>query len=238
MASGFTNEDGMDDEEDGFFVRHRISLIVGGIAVILLGIAAFFMANTARQPPVHQVETITIVPVRPPPPPPPPPPPQQQMIQQPKITMPIPKPTEPAPPTKVAPPKPAAPAATPMGTSIKGNSPNNFDLTGNAGGDGLLDGGGGGGGGAWSYYSGQAQDRITAALEKNPGTRHATAGLQVKIWVDSNGLISRIVLIHPSGNPTVDAAIERQVLPKLPLGVPPAGMPMPMNVSLTGQEPL
>ena len=228
---------GSSGREPGFLARNRAAVITGIAAIIVFGLVALFFRNTATEPPVKQVETITIVPVQPPKPPPPPPPVQQQMIQQPKITTPIQKPTEQAPPTKVAPPKAAAPAATPLGTSIKGNTPNNFDLSGTPGGNGLLDGGGGGGSGAWSYYASQLQDKINQALQKNPHTSHATFQVAASIWVDATGKVTRVEGTS-SGNKDIDAAIQQQVLAEMSAGSPPAGMSMPIHMNLTGEQPL
>jgi periplasmic protein TonB len=218
----------------GFFGRNRAAIIVGAAAIIIFALIAVFFRNSATQPPVRQVETVTIVPVQPPKPPPPPPV-QQQMIQQPKITTPIQKPTEQAPPTKVAPPKAAAP---PLGTSIKGNTANNFDLSGTSG-DGLVGGdGGGGGSGAWAYYASQLQTQINVALQKNPRTSHASFQVTAHVWLDANGNPTRVTLSNSSGNPIIDQAIRDQVLATLNAGAPPVGMSMPINVSLTGEPPL
>jgi hypothetical protein len=188
---------------------------------------------------VKQVENITIIAIQPPKPPPPPPPPPQEMIQQPKITAPIPKPTAPAPPTKVATPKAAAPIAPPLGTSIHSNAaPDSFNLSGNAGGDSLLGGGGGeGGSGAWSYYASQLQTRISQALHGNKTTTNATFQVTARVWVDATGLVTRVV-VAPSGSPAIDAAIGNEVLAGEKFDPPPAGMPMPIVMNLTGQQPL
>ena len=238
ISPGSGQGSGSSGKEPGFFARNRAAIIAGIAAVVVLTLVAVFFRNTATAPRVKQVETITIVPVQPPKPPPPPPPVQQQMIQQPKVTTPIPKPTQPAPPTKVAPPKSAAPAATPLGTSIKGNSPNSFDLTGTPGGDGLLGGGGGGGSGAWAYYASLLQTQINAALQKNPRTNHASFQVNARIWLDNTGRVTRAV-VAPSGNAEIDAAIQNEVFTGMRFSEPPpAGMPMPIVISLTGEQPL
>jgi periplasmic protein TonB len=226
---------GPSGQEPGFFARNRAAIIAGIVALIVLGVVVSFLRTTVTAPPVKQVETVTIVPVQPPKPPPPPPPVQQQMIQQPKITMPLQKPTEQASPTKVATPKAAAP---PLGTAIKGSTPNNFDLSGSGSGDGLLDGGGGGGSGAWSYYASQLQGQINTALQKNPHTSHASFQVTARIWLDAKGVVTSVVLSSSSGNPQIDQAIRTQALATLNAGAPPAGMPMPINISLTGEQPM
>jgi protein TonB len=240
MDAGIHRRQGIFGKAKAIVGQHRTSVRVGIVGVVLLAIIAFLMLHTAGQAPVHQAPVITMVTIQPQkPPPPPPPPPQQKMIVQPKMTVPEAKPLIPNQPPKAAPPKPAAPASIPMGTSIHNNGPADaFDLNGTPGGNGLLDGGGGGGGGPFDYYAGQAQTQIEDALEKNSVTRSATAGLQVKIWITAAGGITRVVLIKPSGNSRVDNAIENQVLLQLNLGAPPANMPMPISMSLIGQQKL
>ena len=223
------------------FVRQHGAAVGAAVAVILLLLLAlvFFLSNRS-QPPVKQVENITIIAVQPPKPVPPPPPPPQQMIQQPKITTPILKPTEAAPPTKVVTPKAAAPTAPPLGTTIHSNAaPDSFNLSGNAGGDSLLGGGGGeGGSGAWSYYASLLQSQLNQALHANKKTTNASFQVVARVWVDNTGLVTRVV-VTPSGNDVIDAAIRNEVLAGMRFSqAPPAGIPMPIVMSLTGEAPL
>lgn len=222
------------------FVRQHGAALVAAIAIILLLLLAliFFLSNRNQQP-VKQVENITIIAVQPPKPVPPPPPPPQQMIQQPKITTPIEKPTEAAPPTKVATPKAAAPTAPPLGTSIHSNAaPDSFNLSGNAGGDSLLGGGGGGGGsGAWSYYVSQMQSQLNQVLHANKKTTDASFQVTARVWIDATGHVTRVVA-SSTGNSVLDDAIQNEVLAGTHYAAPPAGMPMPIVMSLTGEAPL
>jgi protein TonB len=224
----------------GFVRQHGAAFAAAATLIVLLLIALVFFLSNRNQAPVRQVENITIIAVQPPKPVPPPPPPPQQMIQQPKITTPIEKPTEAAPPTKVATPKAAAPAVTPLGTSIHSNAaPDSFNLSGNTGGDGLLGGGGGeGGSGAWSYYASLLQSQLNQALHANKKTTNASFQVTARVWLDNTGFVTRVV-VAPSGNDIVDAAIRNEVLAGMRFSEPPpAGMPMPIVMSLTGQPPL
>jgi TonB family protein len=156
------------------------------------------------------------------------------MITQPKETMPEQKPMIPNQPPKPAPPR-AAPSAPALGTSIHSNgAPDSFNLGGTPGGDCIGCGPGGGPGGG-SYEGAVAAD-IEAALVANPVTRYASAGLRVRIWVNANGVVQRVALAASSGSPAVDTAIVNQILPGMTLPQPPAGTPMPMLVSLTGEQ--
>jgi TonB family protein len=62
--------------------------------------------------------------------------------------------------------------------------------------------------------------------------------VQVKVWADANGRITRAQLVGTSGNPAVDQSIKGQVLTGLQLPqAPPADMPMPINLRITARKP-
>ena len=219
--------------------EHPNAVRTGFIGAVLLGLAAVLALHTSRQPAPHQAPTITMVMIQPPKPPPPPPLPQPRMVQQQKVTIPQVKPLIPNQPPKPSPPRPAAPSAVPLGTSIHNNGPADaFNLSGTPGGDGFLGGGGGGGGSRWGYYAEQVQSQIQSALQRNKATRNASAGLQVQIWADAGGNVTRVVLVKASGDPAIDEAIRSQVLSHMQLPQPPSDMPMPIVLSLTGQSTL
>jgi protein TonB len=60
--------------------------------------------------------------------------------------------------------------------------------------------------------------------------------LQVRVWPDSGGRITRAQLVGSSGNPAVDQAIKNQVLTGLQLQAPPADMPVPIVLRLTARK--
>lgn len=223
-----------------FAAEHRTSVGATGTFIIIAGVLAFILLHSARQAPPPPPPHVTMVVIQPPKPPPPPPLPQPKTIVQPKMTAPEQKPLIPNQPPKPAPPKPAAPAATPMGTSIHNNGPADaFNLNGNPGGNGFLNGGAGGGGSRWGYYAAEVQSQIQSALQKNKITRNASAGLQVRIWADAGGAVTRVELDKSSSDPRVDDAIKNQVLLHLRFNQPPpSDMPMPIVMSLTGEQPL
>ncbi|RZJ80508.1 MAG: TonB family protein, partial [Brevundimonas sp.] len=69
-------------------------------------------------------------------------------------------------------------------------------------------------------------------------TRNATMSLQVRVWPDSGGRITRAQLVGSSGNPAVDQAIRGQVLTGLQLPqAPPADMPTPIVLRITARKP-
>ncbi len=217
--------------------EHPNAVRTGVVGAVLLAVVVFLVTHSSRQPPPHQAPTITMVMIQPPKPPPPPPLPQPKIVQPQKVSLPQPKPLIPNQPPKPAPPRPATPSAVPLGTSIHNNSPADaFNLSGNPGGNGFLGGGGGGGGGG--TYDEAVAYAIRDALEHNATTRNASAGLQVQLWLDDAGNVTRITFVKSSGDPAIDAAIRDQVLAHLRLPQPPAGTPMPMLLSLTGQSSL
>ena len=137
----------------------------------------------------------------------------------------------------------------PMPDDSAPEPPSEIDLgPGAAGGTGPAIGGGGGGGGnrigsrrgsgsKFGWYAAKVQSSIRDALSRNPVTRSATLSIQVRIWVDANGRVTRAQLVGSSGNPSVDQAIKNQVLNGLLLPQPPPpDLPMPINLRLTARK--
>jgi TonB family protein len=236
--SGASQQRGGVGRAIGFAGRNRAAVIAAGIALVFVALLVFVLSHTATQPAPKPPPVVTIIAVQPPKPPPPPPPlPQPKMISPPKEAMPEAKPVIPNQPPKAAPPKPAGPAAPALGTSIHNSgAADSFDLSGNAGGNGLIGGGGGGGGGG--SYEGAVEADIVSALSRNPVTRNASAGLQVRIWVNAAGVVTQVALDKSSGDPAVDSAVVNQVLPGMQLPPPPPGTGVPMLMRLTGQSSL
>ncbi len=228
-----------DDDDDGFFKRHRwllpliVILSIGGI-----GYAAsqFKGGPSAPARPVERMMTITL----PPPPPPPPPPPtpkvepppeekKQEMIAQEEV-----KPDE----VKAPEPKPSD-DPPPIGTNNVGNGPaDGFGLgayKGGNGGNGI--GGGGGSGSKWGWYAGKVQNAIGDALRRNSRTRNAALTVQVKVWADASGRITRAQLAGSTGDAGLDSTLSSEVLQNLQLPeAPPQGMPMPINLRITARK--
>lgn len=222
------------------FVRqHGAAIGAGAGAVILLvaGVMLFIFGD--ETPPPRRVE-FTIVNIVPPPPPPPPPPqpekpPEPEMIEQQPIVEPeikeeakVEEPKE-APPidTDAPPPGPLGPGSDlPVGP---GNSP--FAPGGGGG-------GGGGGGSRWGWYAAIVQQQMEAALRAHPKTRNSIARVQVRLWADKSGRISRIQLVSSTGDPEVDAAINNEAFAGITLREPPpSDMPMPVITRITLRRP-
>jgi hypothetical protein len=228
---------------DGALARLRqhgpaVAAGAGAVGVIALGV--WFYLSGDNSPPPRRVQEFTIVNVTPPPPPPPPPPeekiPEEKMVDAPQMT--DVKPEEKVETPKEAPPEPAdEPPPGPLGLDEAAQGPgDSFNLAGTPGGRGLL--GGGGGGSAWGYYESVVTREVEAALRSNPKTRTGVGQMQVRIWADQTGRVTRVQLSGTSGNPDIDAAIRGGALVGLALGsAPPSDMPMPIVTRITMRQP-
>lgn len=224
-------------EDDSFVSRHRMKLIVAGILV--LGIGVYFMPKPKGSAPERKVEKIVMVQLPPPPPPklPPPPPPK---VQPPPEKMEKQAPVEEKP--KEAAPKKADNPPSTLATGIKGDGPGmGLASSGNGLGGGPTIGGptGVGGGGKWDRYAGQVQSKIGDALRRHPRTKNARiARLEVRIWPDGTGRVTRAQLASSTGDTGLDSAIQDKILTGLQLAEPPpAGMKLPIVLRLTASRP-
>ncbi len=232
-------------DEESFVRRYRVPLAAGLVAVGLIGgIAALFVSGDGAPPP-RPVQELTIVNIVPPPPPPPPPPevqpppePEQKMIEQPTIKEPEVQAEKEVEEPKEAPPEEASdvPPTGPLGLDQAADGPGDqFNLAARKGQSGF--GGGGGGGSRWGWYASMVQQQIEGALRANPKTRNIVMQVQVRLWADQTGHVSRVQLINSTGDPQVDAAISGEVLAGITLRQPPpADMPMPMVARITARR--
>lgn len=126
----------------------------------------------------------------------------------------------------------------PISTGIKGDGPG---LAGLSKGDGSRIGGfgsGGRAGGRWDGYARSVQTTASDAIRKSPKTRSASIrSLQVRIWVDATGRVTRVKLSGSTGDPAVDAALENEVLARMQLQPPPPGMPSPIVLRISARRP-
>jgi protein TonB len=222
-------------KERNVFLRYGAALAV--IALFFGGIV-YFLIGHDDMPPPRQIRELTIVNIVPPPPPPPPPMPEQKMVEQPKMAeqefkedKPLEKPKdEPVKDAKNAePPGPLSLDAKPQGPGDL------FNLGGKPGGNPY---GGGGGGSRWGWYASIVQSQIESALRSNPRTRNAIMQVQIRLWADGSGRVSRIQLVSSTGDAELDAIIRNDVLGSLTLREPPPkDMPMPMMTRVTARRP-
>lgn len=221
------------DEERTFFQRFGVAISIAAVAVVAAVIfigQSLAKGSTAphRMPEVTMVKILT-APL--PPPPPPPPPPklvEEKMVEQMPVDANEAKPDDSAP----------APAAD-LGTSITGpGGADGFGLGSNRG-TGTIGGGGSRGSGSrWGWYAAQVQSTIADALRKNPRTRQANFRVEVRVWPDLTGRVTRAQLVGTTGDAAVDAAIRAEVLTGLQLKEPPPqGLPLPIVMRLTARRP-
>lgn len=211
-----------------------IALMFGGAAYVFLG--------HDDMPPPRQVRELTIVNIIPPPPPPPPPPqqmPEPKMVEQPKMVEPEIKQEKVVEKPKDEPPKDNSndQPPGPLSLDAKAVGPADlFNLGSKPGGSPY--GGGGGGGSRWGWYATIVQTQIEAALRANPRTRNAVLQVQIRLWADATGHVSRVQLVSSTGDAELDAIIRNEVLGSLTLREPPPkDMPMPMVTRVTARRP-
>lgn len=225
-------------------VRERKALLryVVTLAVIagLFGVTIFFLVGNDDMPPPRQVRELTVVNIVPPPPPPPPPPmPEQKMIEQPKMVEPEFKEEKQVDKPKDEPVKDAKndEPPGPLSLDAKAVGPGDlFNLGSKVGGSPY--GGGGGGGSRWGWYSTIVTDQATAAIRANPRTRNMATQIQVRLWADASGRVTRVTISPSTGDAELDAIIRDEVLGKLTLREPPPrDMPMPVVTRVTARRP-
>ena len=150
-----------DEDERGFFARHKFWVILAVLP--LAGAGVYWKMNHVEKPTVAKEERIltvavpTPIPVRPKPTPPPQPE-QPKLAQKPKMDD-VPKPD-----AKPEPPKAAPQPQQSMGSNIKGTGNDGFGLSGSGNGGFVgLGGNGSTGGNGYGRYASQVKSRITEA---------------------------------------------------------------------------
>ena len=210
------------------------------LALVLIGGGVWALSRGGNSKPSKPKapETITIT-LPPPPPPPPPPkvePPPPKDEPQPKEEM-----IEQEPVAEDEPPPEAAPEAPPgedLSTGITGGNGPDMGLS-RGNGNGRIGGTNGkhGSGSRFGWYAAKVQSSIADALRSNSVTRTANGRLDVRIWPDANGRITRVQLVESTGNAAVNQAIKNQVLTGLQLPqAPPADMPVPITIRINASK--
>jgi protein TonB len=201
---------------------YRVAIIVG-VVLLAAGYGIASVVSGGEAPRKRVMDTVAIKILPPPPPPktePPPPPPK--MVEPPKMQPPMDKPPDE--------PKPAdAPPPGPLALDAKGGAgSDSFGLGGKPGGADYT----GGGGSRFGHYGsvvGAQIKRWLAENEKLAGTKYRGT---VKIWLTASGAISRVEILHGTGDAEVDGRIQ-QAIASMPAvsETPPSDMP-PMIVRI------
>jgi len=224
--------------------------VAAGLVLVALAAGAIrWIAATSKEPAPRKAMQYAVVNLQPPPqrPPPPPPPP----VPQPKVEEEQNKRVDLDPKEVMRdapPPEPSAPAAGPLALAAEGDGPGDaFNLAGNPGGrslvggglgegDGLGGGGGGGTGNRFGWYYARVAADLEEAFRKHKRMSAASTRVELRVWTDAEGRISRVQLIRSTGDPELDAAIQSVVGLRL-REPPPRDIPMPMIARLTARRP-
>jgi TonB family protein len=226
------------------------------VAGVLLAGAALglrWISRNRETPGPRKVMQFTVVNVLPQQPRPLPPPPQvapPKPIEQPPQTTRVELKASDVPPPD-APPSaaPPTPAAGPLALAAAGEGPGDaFNLAGNPGGRALLGPGGLGDGSGegvlggtgrsdarFAWYASRAEVQIADAFRRNRKLRAASTRVELRIWIESSGRISRVQPVKSTGDPEVDQELESAVGTSLP--PPPPDLPMPMVLLFTARRP-
>lgn len=203
-------------KKNGHKRDYRVAAVVG-VVLLAAGYGIASVVGSHDTPRKRVMDTVAIK-IMPPPPPPKtePPPPPPKIMEKPKIQPPIDKPVEAPKPVDEPPPGPLA-------LDAKGGAgSDSFGLGGKLGGADYVNGSGT----RYGHYSILARDHIKRWLsdyEKLAGAKYRGT---VKIWFTASGGISRVELLHGTGDSDLDSRIQQAIstMPALP-EAPPSDMP-------------
>ncbi len=231
MSSPYFTDDA--PAERSFF--QRFGLVIGIAGSVLVGGGIMLVRNSSKSSSAsHRMPEVTMVKIVSTPPPPPPPPPappklvEEKMVEQTPVDANEQKPDE----------SPSSPTPD-LGTSITGSGgADAFGLGSNRASDGAGVGGKRGSGSRFGWYAAQVQATVSDSLRNHPKTRLASFQIEVRLWPDLTGRITRAKLVGSTGNASMDEAIKTEVLAGLQLREPPpADLPLPIVLRLNARRP-
>lgn len=194
------------------------ALLLGGVWKL-----ATDKSGVKREAP--RIQTITALPPPPPPPPIKPPPPKLQE----QIKQDVPKPNEP--------PKPADDAPKPI--TMNADAQAGTDAFGiQAGEGGGMLGGGSGTGLEQASYASYLKSALQQALQGDSRVNRLVFNLEVDVWIDPQGHLTRVALASgsESGDDSVAAVIEAMRQARLLDTPPPASLQFPQRISVRGRR--
>jgi periplasmic protein TonB len=218
--------------------RKNLMLALGlAVLVILMGLGIYQLMSGQSGPP-KKPPKISLIPSTPPPPPPPPkeepkPEPPKEIKEVKEIPQAPPKDAPPAPPSQEL--KMDGPA---------GDGPSAFSAGKITSEDISKIGQGGAGGGEpepakglfnpFTSYGTLLKGEMQRYLARNKDLRQRAYKVQVRVWVDASGHVTRHELADSTGDAELDEAI-RTALGAMPAvsDPPPANMPMPIRLRLS-----
>ena len=90
----------------------------------------------------------------------------------------------------------------------------------------------------FGWYAAQVQGRIGTALQQNPDTRNSAFKVDVKIWANQIGRVTKAVLASSTGDTHLDNILQNDILTGLQLEqAPPSNMPMPIVLRISARRP-
>ncbi|TAN50264.1 MAG: energy transducer TonB [Methylococcaceae bacterium] len=209
--------------------RRWIPLMISGLVGVLVILAIWKIKTSFDQSGRHKKSVQQIVMMQaPPPPPPPPPPPQEIKPPEPEKIEPIEQPETPP----EAPPD--APPAGPLGLDAEGSGGGDgFGLVGNKGGKEI--GSAAGSASVLAWYGGKVKQRILNQLSAHAELRKAAFAVVVKLWISSDGKISRVELMDSTGKADLDGEL-RSELARLSVEAPPPEAKMPVKLRIVARK--
>lgn len=202
------------------------TLLVLGISVVLINFVRDLVNSPATLPQraPQQVTLLT-------PPPPPPPPEIVEQRQEPEIEEEV----------EIAEPEPLddlpeqasddPPPGSDLGIDAEGGAAGDgFGLVGRRGGRGLLEGAGN----PFRYYASDLGRQIESALIEQNRVRGIAYSVEVNIWVNSDGTISRVELAGSTGDQRHDTILVETITGMRNLSkLPPSDMPQPIRMMIS-----
>jgi outer membrane biosynthesis protein TonB len=216
------------EEEKTAFQKYRLPVIAGIILATGIGFVAKSLSGKSSAPPPKQEVMMVTTVAQPTPPPiatPPPPPPMEVKKEE----MVVEEKQEDAPPDPTPQVETALKGSGNTGMVLKsGNGSGVFAQRSAANADAMRR----------SAYAGEVKSRIQQALEGNARTRKAGMMIEVRVWPDVTGRITRAKLNNSTGDSALDALIRDEILTGIQMSEPPPeGMPTPIIMRITARRP-
>src|SRR5215813_6001505 len=202
--------------------ENGVALTASLVIVSLLSLGIRWVLTHRERPAPHKVVTITGVIVKPPEPlkptaPPPPPVVKPRQMDEPQRNRVEIKSTD-LPPLGAPPPQ-NAPGGGRLSLAAEATGEGDaFNLAGNPGGRGILTGGGLGDGsgigsgdsrgGRYAWYYAKIASELEEAFRKSSRLRTAETRVELRVWADSSGRITRVQLVRSTGKPELDEALQ------------------------------
>ncbi|HKS34751.1 MAG TPA: energy transducer TonB, partial [Enterobacteriaceae bacterium] len=218
-------------------------LVKPGLAVVAVGVVAWMLwqwisapSSVQRKPP----EMTMIVPLPPPPPPEPkpePPPEPEEPPPEPEMVEPEPTPVEE--PTPAEEPEPEEPkvadAADPMQMNADTQAGSDAFNIGAGSGRGMSGSGGGGVGNAtYGQYLGYALQKL---VREDDSTGYLAYQLDVDIWIDRDGRVTRAEIRRSSGDSEIDGKVSTVLRSAVLSQRPTPSTTMPVKIRLNSRRP-